>query len=563
MDKNTKLVMIAVSALLAVLVAFYLAFFSSYKQSGEVYASDNWSDGYGIVDRSPRGLYVFNDLLNARTGTTDSSKIIFYWQQMDALLTTKQPRTIVFIGESFGLLHKEFKMVMDHVYENGTDLVLSYAISSANISSYFFKDSISSVGSYGYNTKVILPDTTVEMLRLFQQDTLPHMWRTLDAKNLQLKQSSVISRIQNRAEMLSIPFGKGRIILQRNPEFFVNYQLIRKDGYAYFQNLCEHLDPTKQVVYPEFARIYDPMEYVEEEEDTERDNSYLQFLYHNRSFATAMILIVLLVVLYLIFRARRLRPYVPPSLNNENKSIHFLETVTSIYLSKGSPLHVIRLLRKNVNEAIKRKYYIDMGKTEWMDKNWILLSEKSGIPIDKLDIFFQLLENKEKRLIDQNYLTEVYLAVKSMYDVMGIQQVEQQFKLKKQTITIRRNDTVSIGWIFLGCFGVIGSFYLLAMSIEIGVLGWPLSALFLALGFIRMSREMVEISSTEVILQPLVGRTIYLQRSDLRYIDKIGNAFVLVFSNGMEWVVPFWELIPSAKKDIELFRELNELIREL
>lgn len=563
MDKNTKVIMIVVSAVFAVLLTVYLAFFSPSKDSGEVYASDDWSDGFGVMDRTPRGLYIFHDLLNVRLGMKDSSDIIFYWQQMDSVLKQKEPRTILFVGESFGLLHHEFKKVMDHVYETGSNLVLSYSISSANISTYFFNDSIHAVGDYGFHTKVTLPDTNVNMLYLFQQDTLPHMWRTLDVKNLQLDNATVISSIEDRAEMLSIPFGKGKIILQRNPEFFVNYQMIRKDGYAYFQNLCSHLDPKKPIVFLEFARIYAPLEYVEEEENEERDGSYLQFLYQNRSFVTAMLLIVVLVILYLIFRARRLRPYIPPSLNKGNKSLHFLETVTSIYLSKGSQLHVIRLLRKNVNEAIKRKYFIDISKTERLDKNWIILSEKSGVSLEKLVDFFELLDNKDKRLIDQSYLSEVYLAVKSMYDFMGIQRTEQQLKVKKDTLVIRRNDTISLALIFLGCCAVISSFYLLAMSVEYGIIGWPMAVFLLGLGFIRMSRESIEINQLEIVLQPLIGRTRYAQRADLIAIDKIGNGFVFVFKSGLEWVVPYWEIIPSVKKDIELFRELNELIREL
>ena len=125
MNNKVKIALIGVIALLVMAMMFFLG--SSGKKNGgpnrRTFISSEWDKKFGLNDKDPYGLYLFNQLLRSHIDTSKKVIPLIAGSALDSIVEPKS--VMVFVGNNFGLKSDEFETVMTKV-DQGSHLLLSY-----------------------------------------------------------------------------------------------------------------------------------------------------------------------------------------------------------------------------------------------------------------------------------------------------------------------------------------------------------------------------------------------------------------------------------------------------
>src|SRR5574343_194576 len=525
------------------------------KVTRETFVSENWESKYKLNEKDPYGLYLFNQLVRAHV---DTSKIILpvtNSYELDSLFELKQKSTLLFVGDKFGLKTSEFDQILSHVMD-GNDLVLSSNELTENIIRPLF---LHYNVSYDYtdSKNVYINNNGLSMYYLYQNDTLAHEWRAY--LNIAPIDSTyrVMSKILEMPNFIRLKYGKGKIYLHTNPEFFFNYQLKRPEGYRYASFVLNQLPNDRPVYLLELGRLleynYDPYGEGDGESD-EQDSSYLQFILKSPALMSAFGFGLLGVLLFVLFRSKRMQPIVPYIEKKKNMSLEFAQTITSIYLSKSNPMGILKVQRLNFYDAMQKLFFVDVSrKASDRDKAINTLSEKSNIPVSEINELIALFEPKNQSALNDLHLAQIAEKQRSIYIRTNIITDRIIERIEGKEINLQRNLLLSIALILLGIYVVMLGFYYLVGSIGIGIVLWPVGALFLGIGIRRINRSYVVIGKEEIILYPSFGKPNKQLVGELMRVAIVKNAYMFYFKNDKELKINELELSKFDRSQLERF----------
>ena len=445
MNKQTKIgLVVFILAFVAMVVWLLGSPVSTVKNLRNPYVSENWDVQFKSNDKDPYGLFLFDQLLRAHV---DSGKIIqpiTDWIQLDSILSKKQNVTMMFVGNRFGLQNREIDTILNRVKE-GSDLFISYNDLTENLIERFFKSYEISY-DYADSVTIFIQRNKFPMYYLYQNDTLAHEWKAFSAIQPIDSNYQSLSSFMEMSNFIRIKLGKGSILLHTNPEIFFNYQLKRTEGYRYTSFVLNNLSKEKAVYLLELGRLLDE-EIMDDsamdnaEGDAERaDSSYLKFILKSPAFMVALGLTFLGLILFMLFRAKRMQPIVPYLPKKKNMSLAFAETITSIYLAKQHPLGILQVQRKNFYDAVNKHFFIDISRREEDREREIRsLVEKSALPESEIRDLLFLFEPTAKSIINDQYIVEVAKKQRAFYLQTGMISFKMLERIENQAFTIQRN----------------------------------------------------------------------------------------------------------------------------
>lgn len=144
------------------------------------------------------------------------------------------------------------------------------------------------------------------------------------------------------------------------------------------------------------------------------ERSPLEHVLSDRSLVWAYVLLILLLLLYVIYRGKRKQQIVPLIERDENSSKEFVETVSSLYLSKRQHRNLVVLKHKNFMHFIRNKYYINKKETD--PGFFEILEAKSGVdPQIIQSIFDGFNKVKGNKSISKNDLSDLHNKIETFY----------------------------------------------------------------------------------------------------------------------------------------------------
>lgn len=519
------------------------------------YVSSNWENQFQLNDKDPYGLYLFDQLLHAHLDSNSTIQPITDWIVLDSVLQNKNKATMVFVGNKFGLQNREIDTILGCV-KKGSTLFISYNELTDNLIQRFFT-SYGEGYDYADSVNTFINRNRFSMYYLFQNDTIAHEWdafykiQPIDSNYISL------SSFMEMSNFIRIKLGNGWILLHTNPEFFFNYQLKRNEGYRYSSFVLNQLSKTEDIYLLEMGRLLDKNEQSgvddsEEKGDVE-DSSYLKFLLKNPAFSVAMGLILLGIVLFILFRAKRIQPIVPFIPKKKNMSLEFAETITSIYLSKQHPIGILRVQRKNFYDAVNKHFFIDISRrSEDRDREIRILSEKSTIGEAEIREILGLFEPNAKSLINDNYIIDVAKRQKAFYLKTGMISSKIIQKIEHEKVIIQRNLFLSFILIFGGIITVVFGMYYLVLSIGVGIILWPIGGILLFIGIRRLSHPLLKIENDSISFYSIFIKKVCLQK-DLLHVKRLKNGYQLMFTGNREFFINNMELSRFDKTQFERF----------
>ena len=522
------------------------------------YSSSNWDNKYSWNSKDPYGTYILHEMMTESVKSKNARSLNDF-STLDSLIQLKEKNTYLFLGEQFGIYDHELHSLLEAV-KMGSDVFIITSNLTANI-----LDSLMPATTYrcDYTEELIVKSGSKKyaMRYLFQRDTLAYPWKFFVNAPAKGDSVEVHSTIQGRPNFIELNIGKGSIYLHTNPACFFNYQLIRKDGLAYAENFVKKLNVDNKLYYLEFGRLDENLENEEEQvqDEGKKDDSYLQFLFQSPSLIAAMLLTLFGLCLFIVFRAKRMRPQVEVLKPKRNMSKVFVETVSSIYRNKENPSAILQLHKKNFNTTVYKHFFIDLSKRrEKLDLEH--LSSRTGIELAEIELLINKLDIGDHVSVSDDFLMDAIRLKQEFYTKAGIINDKIQQRLNEQEIVLYRSVWLSFALIMLGLSMVLIGLYLLVVSKGAGILLWPLGTSMMSWGIVRMSRPILKIHKETFTYTPLFGKKKVLFFKDTMRIVRHQNMYEIIGSNNQTIGLPLTELNRLDRNKLDLFLQKQKFV---
>lgn len=557
MTSNKKLIYISgVIILMLTFVWLFSGDGKAEKKDSGPFVSSNWGKEFQNFDKDPLGLYLFNNLVETHLNKSKSLYQINTGVALDSMMTaSKEDQTYLFVGNVFGLEDDEINSIMSRV-KKGSDLFLSYTMTTSNIMRNFFEDGNYELQvDYSENQLVFTDTTMYKMYNIYQNDTVATEWNAFGEIEPRAAYKS-LSGFMEMDNFIVIKIGKGRVYLHTNPMMFFNYQIKRKSGFKYTEYVLSHLPKDQDVLILELGRLSDNYgkHDVSEQDGGEgkEDDSYLKIIFQDPMLLTALLLLILGLILFIVFRSKRVRPIVPYKEKPTNMTLAFTDTITSIYFAKRNPFGLLQVQRKNFYATIQKHFFVDLSRRQG-DREMIILAEKTNKPLQEIKGIVEKLENKEATRISDQDITNMAHIQRTFYREVGIIPESIIKRLDDKEKIFRRGLLLPVLLILGGVSSIFFGLYLLVNSNGVGIVLWPAGIAMLALGSIRLSNPYIRVKDDKITFYGTLGGKKVYSVKELIGSEMKQSGAVLKFTNGRLLIINYWDLSRFDRNDFDLF----------
>lgn len=502
MNRNTIIAFIG----LALVVGLLLFFFDS--SEGErsrtrvkSYYSD-WEQKYQAKNPNPRNISFFLELL--KTHTQDSVYVASNWYAFDSL-HKKEKTTYLYIGENMGMDDEIYDEIMTYV-DSGATAFFAFDYVTSNIYNRHF-DPNAYFWDYSKNMFAWVGDTSLKYSYLYQSDTLYTDWYMFNEAAILDTAYVGYAFAMNKPIAFYQKQHKGKLHFHSVPRLFENYQVLTSNGYAHAAFMLKRI-PKHQPVVVMLCAENKPMQinYDMDEEgegNKKQDSSLIQYILKNSALRLAFILAIVLVLVYLFFRAKRRETIIPGSPEKQNMGLAFVETLSSIYISRNSPIGVLKVIRKNFYSAVARHFYVDLVRKEGREQQIERLIQRSNYDKDEL---MKIINGLQSRNNDVNYqhLASVYNDIRKFYVETGILHENKQFVSVDHKVRLERSLAIGGLGLILGITILFRGLFLLTLGGGIGMLLVIPASLIIFFASRILRKPVMEIQRDKLIIYGLI-----------------------------------------------------------
>jgi len=143
-------------------------------------------------------------------------------------------------------------------------------------------------------------------------------------------------------------------------------------------------------------------------------SSPLQYIMRVPALFTALILLMIGALLYMVFQSKRRQRIIPTIEPNENSSVEFVKTVSTLYFQQKRHDKLIKHKELVFLSFLRQHYYVSSPK---ITANFITkVAQKSGIGENYIkDIFISLTKGKENKNVSESELISLYNKLEYFY----------------------------------------------------------------------------------------------------------------------------------------------------
>ncbi|SEP57479.1 DUF4350 domain-containing protein [Flavobacterium urocaniciphilum] len=401
MSKNIKILIFFLVFVLALII------FADSNKTKPI----NWNATFGLNDKIPFGLKVFNE----------ESKSLFKNQNLEKFSETP-----------YEFFNKD--MVFTQVITEG-DTITSYntntskkgtvfAISELN---KFDKSSMEELLKFARegntifisatNFSEVLSDSLKFEVHLKNSDNLPFKNALVNqdiyypfekgAKDFYFHKfdkttTKILGNLVDRKYILpnyiEVKHGKGKFLLHLQPIAFTNYYLL-KNNFKYIESVCSHIDS---------KNIYWNVDGIEE---SSISSNPLRFIFSQPGLKWAWYFGLIGILIFMLFNAKRRQRIIPISEPVKNTTVEFAKTIGNLYFLEKNHKDIADKKIVYFLEKIRKDYYLD---TTVLDETFInrlhQKTSKEKADIIKIINKINYIKNSsiivEKDLVELNTLIE-------------------------------------------------------------------------------------------------------------------------------------------------------------
>lgn len=399
---------------------FLLLFFLTNKGCSR--KNFSWRETYDISSKEPYGAYVFYELLkNTRAEddfelVEDSLKNVSPWQN-------KIDNTnYVLLGAAMYLDSASQEALLNYVDRGNNAFISSKTIPlelfteiyNINCTDYalidyaFIQDS---TAQFNFLDDKLRADSNFRFDYYKRFAPTPYNWNYIDpnliCNDLRIKQLGKMNDFY--PNYLEIQYGDGKFFLHTTPMAFSNFSLNKEKNIAYAENALAYLNDGK-IFYDDYNKISEGVGRRRNRsldlfsKRTFKKENELSYILSQPALRWAWYLTLALVLLYLIFRAKREQRIIPVLEKNKNTSLEFIESISQLYYQKGDHKKLAKQMMQQWLRFVRDKYRIPSTK---LDQDFVKrVATKSEIPdttingiLSKYDIILKATGIQQHTLI--------------------------------------------------------------------------------------------------------------------------------------------------------------------
>lgn len=210
------------------------------------------------------------------------------------------------------------------------------------------------------------------------------------------------------ADFLKLDFGQGHVYLNSLPGAFTNYSILDPTDADYIYKAFSYLPAGGRVYWDEYYK-----------KGFESMRGPLQFILSTEPLRWAYYALLLSILLYIIFAARRRQRIIPVIKPLQNSTLEFINTVGSLYFQQGDHKNIARKKITYFLDQVRTRYMIKTG--ELNDETLSRISQKSGLALDEVKELFGYMDFVEKSpVLDKKELHKLNTLIDSFYKRAGI-----------------------------------------------------------------------------------------------------------------------------------------------
>ncbi len=203
--------------------------------------------------------------------------------------------------------------------------------------------------------------------------------------------------------IVELQHGKGKFVIMLSTIPFTNYFMRNKNGLEYIEKLLSYL--------PNSATIWDNKSHILDYKDTYKPpkgkssfgETPLYFILQNKALRWAWYLLIIGVIVYALFHAKRRQRIIPIIEPKQNNSLKYVETIGQLYLHENEHIEIATEMRHLFLNFIRQKYYLKTSEID--DAFFNTLAQKSTIEIEKIKSIFDDFKRIQKvQTINQSFL---------------------------------------------------------------------------------------------------------------------------------------------------------------
>lgn len=324
-----------------------------------------WNPTFGQHDHQPLGGAVFDDVLKSSLPDGYSlSRKTFYQFAADS-----SPRkSILVVTQHLDLVKADVSALLDLARRGNKILIASSSFSP------LLADTLGFNNSYAYFNPRRLKEYAADLLErdsvfwigdsaVYDKRTFrfyPHLcgiyFTKYDSLSLPLATSRIDSMQMFNDSLpdcfppvaISRPFGRGEIVLVTTPLLFTNYGMLDGDNAAYLFRLLSHLKGLPVIR----TEAYGAGAQIEE--------SPFRYFLSQRPLKWALYLTMSVLVLFMVFTARRRQRPIPVIREQANRNLEFTELIGILYYQKKNHADLVRKKFTYFAESLRRNIQVDV-----------------------------------------------------------------------------------------------------------------------------------------------------------------------------------------------------------
>lgn len=367
------------------------------------YKAENWPINYYYDDRTPYGCFIFNEILNDYVDT------IYQLGKLSKSLPDFVEKTnYLTIARDLHYTKSDLSSLLSYV-ENGNDAYIFCEYLPYDIQEIFFD---SWEDNSTFNLRWDFEERKASSFLDGKEEYRFSVKNNFERQQFEYRGISYFEINEGKRDSCSVyscdmnenitycsfPYGKGRIFFHTLPILFTNFALKQKNLELHLAELLKTINP-KEVLYVDDYSSHGPYSFPEGDDDGNPGGQYqgispLSAILASPTLLLAYILIILSLILYAIFRAKRKERAVPHVSSKLNSSVGFIETVSNLYRKNGSHRHLIKQKEFIYLNFIRVQYKLDTSELD--DELIQKISDTSKIELSKVSYIFKVFERARK-----------------------------------------------------------------------------------------------------------------------------------------------------------------------
>ena len=358
-------------------------------------AAYNWTITFAHEDKNPFGAYALDKLLPSfftQKKITHSYKTLYELKD-----TLHSQENIFIITQTFDPSKEDTKTLLKHVEDGGNAFIAAQNFSGKfsdtlhlNVGDVLFQSGFSLDQKDTATLHFVNPrmDTTKQFY--FRRDNTHNYFSNFDS----VRTTVVAKNDRYLPVTIRIPRGKGVFILNSTPLAFTNIYLLHKENYAFASTTFSYL-PQREVRWTEFYHL-----------GRRELQTPLRYILTNEPLSWAYYLIVISILIFMFFEAKRKQRIIPIVKPLANSTLEFVSTIGNLYYQNGDHKNIAE---KKINffwEQIRTNYWMNTNRR---DEQFIVsLAKKSGHSEEEVNSLVKLIFTiQSKKWIDASELTEL------------------------------------------------------------------------------------------------------------------------------------------------------------